>query len=325
MIRFFLYRFFKAFEKPMLTPSESILSRFISNQYLTKKIFLDKTFQTLWRKKIGTTISNEKYKLKSLKVAKINNNYRAFAQVVHSFSFTNNKNTRKSKEIISFIIIIKKEMRRYHIINLCNKEYSPCDYDKTFCICDSYIDKKNGLKYLQEKIDKIDIILKDFLNFKETQFRNIEIPSTNRYSNDKAIIYARRHALSYNKQYEDFSNSGGDCTNFVSQCVHAGGIPLSLTWRPYYTSWIRVNELYYYLLRKGFGKELQSVMPNTPGSIIQFFSSTKGFYSHSGIITEIISDDDCLYCCHTFDKLDYPLSEIYPSIYNKIRILNITY
>jgi hypothetical protein len=142
---------------------------------------------------------------------------------------------------------------------------------------------------------------------------------------DKAVSYARKHALYYNKKYDDFSNSGGDCTNFVSQCVHAGGLPLSLTWRPYYTAWIRVNELYYYILRKGLGEDSSSIMDSKRGSIIQFFSNTKGFYSHSGIITEIISDEDCLYCCHTYDKLDYPLSEIYPSIYTKIRILNIIY
>ena len=325
MIRFFLYRFFKAFGKPMKTLNESILSRFISNENLLKKILLDKTFHTLWRKRIGNTITNEKYKLKNIKITKINNNYRTLVKIIHSFTLTNCKNIRNSKEVMSFIIIIKKETNKYHIINLYNKECSPSRYDKALCNCDSYIDKENEIKHLEEKIEEIDIILKEFSDFKEAHLRNIEIPSKKKYSIDKAVSYARKHALSYNKHYEDFSNAGGDCTNFVSQCVHAGGLPLSLTWRPYYTAWIRVNELYYYILRKGLGKDLPSIMDSKPGSIIQFFSSTKGFYSHSGIITEIISDEDCLYCCHNFDKLDYPLSEIYPSIYKKIRILNIIY
>lgn len=325
MIRFFLYRFFKAFEKPMKTLNKTRLSKFISNENLLEKIFLDKTFHTLWRKKIGNILTNEKYRLKNIKVAKVNNNYRALVKVVHSFTLTNCKNIRNSKEVMSFIIVIKKDIIKYHIINLYNKECSPSQYDKILCNCESYIDRDNEIHYLEEKIKKIDLISKEFSDFKEAHLRNIEIPSKKKYSGDRTVIYARKHALSYNKQYKDFSNSGGDCTNFVSQCIHAGGIPLSLSWRPYSTSWIRVNEVYYYLLRKGLGKDLPSIIDSTPGSIIQFFSSTKGFYSHSGIITEILSENDCLYCCHSYDKLDYPLSEIYPLIYSKIRILNIIY
>lgn len=325
MIRFFLYRFFKAFEKPIEILNESTLSRFISNESLLKKILLDKKFHTLWRKKIDNNITNEKYKINALKITKINNTYRALVKVVHSFTLTNCTNTKKSKEMISFIIVIKKETKKYHIINLYNKEFSPCEYSKTLCNYNSYIDREDEIKSLEEKINKIDTISNRFLEFKESQSRNIETARKNKYSIDNAIGYARKYALSYNNQYKDFSNSGGDCSNFVSQCVHAGGIPLSLTWRPYFTSWIRVNELYYYLLRKGLGNKSQSIMDCKPGSIIQFFSESKGFYSHSGIITEILSTEDCLYCCHTFDKLDYPLSEIYPYIYKKIRILNIIY
>jgi hypothetical protein len=125
MIRFFLYRFFKAFGKPMKTLNESILSRFISNENLLKTIILDKTFHTLWRKKIGNTITNEKYKMKNLEVVKINNNYRALVKVVHSFTLTNCKNIRNSKEVMSFIIVIKKEAKKYNIINLYNKECCP--------------------------------------------------------------------------------------------------------------------------------------------------------------------------------------------------------
>lgn len=325
MIRFFLYRFFKAFGKPMKTLTKSVLSKFISNDDLLKTILLDKTFHTLWRKKIANSITDEKYKIKKLKIAKINTNYRALVTVVHSFTLINSKNMRNSKEVMSFIIIIKKEARKYCIINLCDKEYSPSQYERTLCNCDGYIDKENRIKYLEEKIKKIDIISKDFSEFKDVNFRNNKVLSKNKYSTADAVTYARKYALSYNNKYKSFSNSGGDCTNFVSQCVHAGGLPLSLTWRPYSTTWIRVNELYYYILRKGLGKNLSSVENSELGSILQFFSESKGFYSHSGVITEILSDEDCLYCCHSYDKLDYPLSEIYPSIYTKIRILNITY
>lgn len=42
------------------------------------------------------------------------------------------------------------------------------------------------------------------------------------YRRDLAIAYAERWALGRNPAYYDFSGLGGDCTNFVSQCVFAG-------------------------------------------------------------------------------------------------------
>ena len=45
-------------------------------------------------------------------------------------------------------------------------------------------------------------------------------PSGHKYDKDKAINYAHNHYLNYNKKYNRHPK---DCTNFVSQCVHAGG------------------------------------------------------------------------------------------------------
>ena len=39
------------------------------------------------------------------------------------------------------------------------------------------------------------------------------------YDRNKAIRYAKKWAYSRNKKYLDFENIGGDCTNFVSQCI----------------------------------------------------------------------------------------------------------
>ena len=42
------------------------------------------------------------------------------------------------------------------------------------------------------------------------------------YDREAAVAYARRFALSRNPAYYDFSDLGGDCTNFASQCIYAG-------------------------------------------------------------------------------------------------------
>ena len=49
------------------------------------------------------------------------------------------------------------------------------------------------------------------------------------YNRERAVEYARRWALSRNPLFENFSGIGGDCTNFVSQCVYAGCCQMNYT------------------------------------------------------------------------------------------------
>ena len=42
------------------------------------------------------------------------------------------------------------------------------------------------------------------------------------YDVQKATLYAKTWALSRNPQFYNFDKLGGDCTNFVSQCIYAG-------------------------------------------------------------------------------------------------------
>ena len=47
------------------------------------------------------------------------------------------------------------------------------------------------------------------------------------YNGQAAYNYAQRWANDRNPKYHDYSNEGGDCANFVSQCLIAGGLSLS--------------------------------------------------------------------------------------------------
>lgn len=42
------------------------------------------------------------------------------------------------------------------------------------------------------------------------------------YNNAAAVQYAQRWATSRNSDFYDYSEIGGDCTSFASQCVYAG-------------------------------------------------------------------------------------------------------
>ena len=47
------------------------------------------------------------------------------------------------------------------------------------------------------------------------------------YDPTSAIAYAKEWAYRRNPRYHDYSNEGGDCANFVSQCLIAGGFSTS--------------------------------------------------------------------------------------------------
>ena len=49
------------------------------------------------------------------------------------------------------------------------------------------------------------------------------------YSRLRAVLYARRWAFGRNPDYYSFDGIGGDCTNFVSQCLYAGSGVMNFT------------------------------------------------------------------------------------------------
>lgn len=79
------------------------------------------------------------------------------------------------------------------------------------------------------------------------------------YDLSKAIAYADKWALSRNPSYSYYGGRGGDCSNFVSQCLHAGGFPMNSAWYGYghdkdAKNWISQNDLRAYLVGNGYGK-----------------------------------------------------------------------
>ena len=52
---------------------------------------------------------------------------------------------------------------------------------------------------------------------------------TGEYQRERALAYARRWAFARNPLFYNFTEIGGDCTNFVSQCVLAGCCVMNAT------------------------------------------------------------------------------------------------
>lgn len=146
--------------------------------------------------------------------------------------------------------------------------------------------------------------------------------SLSTYDREAAVAYARQWALSRNPRYYDYDPLGGDCTNFASQCIHAGGGVMNYkpTFGWYYNSandhspsWTGVEYLYNFLTRRtGIGPVGREVdISRVQLGDISQFAGTSAHFSHTQVIVEVgtrSSLDDILVCAHTYDSLDRPLS-----------------
>ena len=153
-----------------------------------------------------------------------------------------------------------------------------------------------------------------------------------RYNRQKAIDYARKWALDRNSVYHDYENYGGDCTNFISQCLRAGEIPFdesgSDSTKKWYwysdakrtPSWTSAKPFVTYLIgnnkqgTKNYGvyatfcryEELEL------GDLVQ--KRINGVLTHTMIVTSKVFDvdgelTDHLICQHSYDLKDFPLSQ----------------
>lgn len=65
-------------------------------------------------------------------------------------------------------------------------------------------------------------------NGKNQAFNSISLFSTNYFTNydvNAVANYADTYAINYNTNYANFNSAGGDCANFTSQSILAGGMP----------------------------------------------------------------------------------------------------
>lgn len=142
-----------------------------------------------------------------------------------------------------------------------------------------------------------------------------------KYNRQKVYEYAKKWAYGRNPRYYNFDPVGGDCTNFISQCIYAGCGQMNYnhTFGWYYIngnnkspSWTGVEFLYNFLEKnksagpRGKETEIQNL---EIGDVIQLsFDGTT--YSHSLVVVQNgNSVDDTLIAAHTFDTFARRVSE----------------
>lgn len=152
------------------------------------------------------------------------------------------------------------------------------------------------------------------------------------YDRQAAVDYARRWALSRNPAFYNFDGLGGDCTNFVSQCLYAGCGVMNhapvFGW--YYASlnsrtpsWSGVPFLYSFLVSNSgpgpYGVEKPLVYAE-PGDVTQLsFDGVK--WAHSQLVVEGGErPGDIFLATHTYDSFGRALDTY---TYAAVRLIHI--
>ena len=129
-----------------------------------------------------------------------------------------------------------------------------------------------------------------------------KINNYNSYNRIAARDYAYKYWSSYNPAYTSYKGNGGDCANFVSQCLHAGGIHTDATWKADSVSWIRASAVPSYMMNKGYATKT-SYTNATAGS----FAYTSSGAGHAVLVT-INDGAKIAYTAHTTDRKDAAFS-----------------
>lgn len=152
-----------------------------------------------------------------------------------------------------------------------------------------------------------------------------------KYDRAAAFAYAERWALRRNPRYLDFSTFGGDCSNFISQCLYAGRHEMNYTpvmgW--YYingndrtASWTGVEFLYQFLTHnQGAGPRAEVVSQDVLelGDVIQLGNANRQFYHSLLLVTP--RGSEMRVAAHSNDAWMRPFSEYQ---YARARFLHIT-
>lgn len=134
-----------------------------------------------------------------------------------------------------------------------------------------------------------------------------------KYNNDRAVRYALTYALKPNPEFSFFpgrDDGGGDCTNFMSQCLKAGGAPFAFDSSPWWysrksinpkndkwsVSWAVAHSLYWTLKVRNQSKlaglkarEVKDMQQLELGDIIQY-EDKNGVIYHSAMVTAFANE-----------------------------------
>ena len=153
------------------------------------------------------------------------------------------------------------------------------------------------------------------------------------YNRENAVAYAKKFAFSQNSQFANFAGIGGNCTNFVSQCIYAGSCEMN--YKPvfgwYYISlddrapsWSGVEYFYNFIIENTdvgpFGRVATSDELEN-GDVIQLAKNDGGYY-HTLLVVGF-DGEDILVAAQTDNAYARPLSTYQYDYARYVKILGV--
>ena len=153
------------------------------------------------------------------------------------------------------------------------------------------------------------------------------------YNRENAVAYARKYAFSQNSLFANFAGIGGNCTNFVSQCIYAGSCEMNYkpTFGWYFISlderspsWSGVEYFYNFMIENAdlgpFGRVATSDELEN-GDVIQLGRQEEGYY-HTLLVVGF-NGEDILVAAQTDNAYLRPLSTYDYDYARYIKILGV--
>jgi cell wall-associated NlpC family hydrolase len=128
------------------------------------------------------------------------------------------------------------------------------------------------------------------------------------YNREQAVQYA---ALWWSGNHPAFRRMPDNCTNFISQCLFAGGLPMEHTGRrdrgwwyagpneQWSFSWAVSNSFRWYLEKSGRAEQRPSATDLELGDLILYDWDSDGVWTHSTIVVGYDAAREPLVAAHT--------------------------
>lgn len=246
--------------------------------------------------------------------------------------------TSKSYNIKNNITLVKENnlfkvvsyTRFEDAFNAMDKEYVKSESEEEELIKNNVINLYD--KLYSDFLTNFEIMKEDNALFNSEEYVNPSKQCDNSYNRDKAYNYAMKWTINRNPDWTKYDDYGGNCQNYASQVLIAGGIPMDNTypgiWKWYghtpnnsssktgrSASWTVVDYFYEYA-KNNTGTGLcalvdQNIYSSEKGDIIQVTTEENSF-QHTIVVVGIVKKDDkvldILTNSNTADRENYPLS-----------------
>lgn len=162
------------------------------------------------------------------------------------------------------------------------------------------------------------------LRWQQADSRGEEPTADHPYDREAAVAYGREWADKRNPEWQAYDGLGGNCMNYVSQCLYVSGIPMDQTgddtWYWYSgdnraPAWTGVSYFREYIQNNtGYGLSAQVGAPYQSGEIGDvILMSSNGRFHHAVLISQVVKNEegeavDYLICSNTGNYRDFPVS-----------------